>query len=135
MDLPEADDRAVAHGEMLGDAERAEPGHVHVVQQHPVVAVAHRRVQLDPSGQRAERLERRPEGLSGRVLVDRRLEAVSQHLKVLRDAGLVSVSARGQQRLYAVRPEGLAGLRDFLAEFWPDSLARLKQAVESADDG
>ena len=61
-------------------------------------------------------------------------QAVSQHLKVLRDAGLVAVSARGQQRLYAVRPEGLAGLRDFLAEFWPDHLARLKQAVESADD-
>ena len=61
-------------------------------------------------------------------------QAVSQHLKVLRDAGLVAVSARGQQRLYAVRLEGLAGLRDFLAEFWPDHLARLKQAVESADD-
>jgi DNA-binding transcriptional ArsR family regulator len=61
-------------------------------------------------------------------------QAVSQHLKVLRDAGLVAVSARGQQRLYAVRVEGLAGLRDFLSEFWPDSLARLKQAVESADD-
>ena len=61
-------------------------------------------------------------------------QAVSQHLKVLRDAGLVAVSARGQQRLYAIRLEGLAGLRDFLAEFWPDSLTRLKQAVESADD-
>jgi hypothetical protein len=33
-----------------------------------------------------------------------------------------------------VRPEGLAALRDFLAEFWPDSLQRLKQAVESGDD-
>lgn len=62
-------------------------------------------------------------------------QAVSQHLKVLRDAGLVAVSRRGQQRLYALRLEGLAGLRDFLAEFWPDSLARLKQAVESTDDG
>ncbi len=62
-------------------------------------------------------------------------QAVSQHLKVLRDAGLVAVSRRGQQRLYALRLEGLAGLHDFLAEFWPDSLARLKQAVESTDDG
>ena len=61
-------------------------------------------------------------------------QAVSQHLKVLRDAGLVAVSVRGQRRLYAVRLEGLAGLREFLAEFWPDRLARLKQAVESADD-
>ena len=65
-------------------------------------------------------------------------QAVSQHLKVLRDAGLVAVRPQGQRRMYIVRPEGLAGLRDFLAEFWPDSLERLKQAVESgepADDG
>ena len=61
-------------------------------------------------------------------------QAISQHLKVLRDAGLVAVRADGQRRLYVVRPEGLAALRDFLAEFWPDSLRRLKQAVESADD-
>jgi DNA-binding transcriptional ArsR family regulator len=61
-------------------------------------------------------------------------QAVSLHLKVLRDAGLVAVRPQGRRRLYAVRLEGLAGLRDFLAEFWPDSLQRLKQAVE-ADDG
>ena len=62
-------------------------------------------------------------------------QAISQHLKVLRDAGLVAVRADGQRRLYVVRPEGLAALRDFLAEFWPDSLQRLKQAVESGDGG
>lgn len=61
-------------------------------------------------------------------------QAVSQHLKVLKDAGLVSVHPQGQRRLYVVRPEGLAGLRDFLADFWPGSLERLKQAVESGDD-
>jgi DNA-binding transcriptional ArsR family regulator len=61
-------------------------------------------------------------------------QAVSQHLKVLREAGLVAVRAQGQRRLYVVRPEGLAALRDFLAEFWPDSLEQLRQAVES-DDG
>ena len=59
--------------------------------------------------------------------------AISQHLKVLKDAGLVAVRPQGQRRLYVVRPEGLAALRDFLAEFWPDSLQRLKQAVESGD--
>jgi DNA-binding transcriptional ArsR family regulator len=53
---------------------------------------------------------------------------------VLREAGLVAVRAQGQRRLYVVRPEGLAALRDFLAEFWPDSLEQLRQAVES-DDG
>ena len=61
-------------------------------------------------------------------------QAISQHLKVLKDAGLVAVRPHGQQRLYVVRPEGLDGLRDFLAEFWPGHLQRLKHAVESADD-
>lgn len=61
-------------------------------------------------------------------------QAVSQHLKVLREAGLVAVRPQGQRRLYAVRPEGLARLREFLAEFWPDSLQRLRQAVESDDE-
>jgi DNA-binding transcriptional ArsR family regulator len=61
-------------------------------------------------------------------------QAISQHLRVLKDAGLVAVRPHGQQRLYAVRPEGLAALRDFLAEFWPEHLHHLKHAVESADD-
>ena len=61
-------------------------------------------------------------------------QAISQHLKVLKDAGLVAVRPDGQRRLYVVRPEGLSALRDFLDEFWPDSLQRLKRAVE-ADDG
>jgi DNA-binding transcriptional ArsR family regulator len=47
--------------------------------------------------------------------------AVSQHLRVLRDAGLVQVRADGRRRLYLLRPEGLAELRDWLLEldrFW-----------------
>jgi DNA-binding transcriptional ArsR family regulator len=62
-------------------------------------------------------------------------QAISQHLKVLRDAGLVAVRPHGQRRLYVVRPEGLDGLRDFLAEFWPRQLQQLKQAVERGDGG
>lgn len=61
-------------------------------------------------------------------------QAISQHLKVLSDAGLVAVRAQGQRRLYVARPEGLAAVRDFLAEFWPGQLQRLKQAMESGDD-
>ena len=61
-------------------------------------------------------------------------QAVSQHLKVLKDAGLVAVQPQAQRRLYVVRPEGLESVESFLAEFWPASLQRLKQAVE-ADDG
>ena len=60
-------------------------------------------------------------------------QAISLHLKVLKEAGLVAVRPQGQRRLYVVRPEGLAALRDFLAEFWPEHLQRLKQAVESGD--
>jgi len=58
-------------------------------------------------------------------------QAISQHLKVLKDAGLVAVRPNGQQRLYVVRPEGLDALRDFLAEFWPAQLQRLKHVVEA----
>jgi DNA-binding transcriptional ArsR family regulator len=61
-------------------------------------------------------------------------QAVSQHLKVLKDAGLVEARPQGQRRLYVVRPEGLTGVHDFLADFWPGSLDRLKQAVESDYD-
>ena len=50
-------------------------------------------------------------------------QAISQHLKVLKDAGLVAVRPDGQRRLYMVRPEGLAALQDFLAEFWPPAPA------------
>ena len=57
-------------------------------------------------------------------------QAVSQHLKVLRDAGLVAVRPQGQRRLYMVRPEGLESLEAFLAELWPAGLERLKRAVE-----
>jgi len=58
-------------------------------------------------------------------------QAVSQHLQVLKDAGLVAMRKQGQRRLYLVRPEGLETLEEFLADLWPAGLARLKQAVES----
>jgi DNA-binding transcriptional ArsR family regulator len=60
-------------------------------------------------------------------------QAVSQHLKVLKEAGLVAVRPEGQRRLYMVRPEGLASLEEFLTELWPSSLQRLKHAVEAHD--
>jgi DNA-binding transcriptional ArsR family regulator len=58
-------------------------------------------------------------------------QAVSQHLQVLKDAGLVAVRPQGQRRLYAVRPEGLEAVREFLAQLWPESLENLKQAIEA----
>jgi DNA-binding transcriptional ArsR family regulator len=64
--------------------------------------------------------------------VDVTQQAVSQHLGVLRDAGLVDVRPDGQRRLYVIRPEGLAGVEALLAELWPSSLQRLKRAVEES---
>ena len=58
-------------------------------------------------------------------------QAVSLHLKVLREAGLVGVRRDGQRRLYLVDPDGMHSLQDFLAELWPAGLDRLKHAVES----
>lgn len=57
-------------------------------------------------------------------------QAVSQHLQVLRDAGLVDVRPEGQRRLYVIRPEGLEAVEEFLAEMWPTKLEALKRSVE-----
>jgi DNA-binding transcriptional ArsR family regulator len=56
--------------------------------------------------------------------------AISQHLKVLREAGLVVERREGTRRLYRARPEGLEELRTFLEDMWDDSLARLQAAAE-----
>ena len=56
--------------------------------------------------------------------------AVSQHLGVLREAGLVSERREGTRRLYSLRPEGFKDLRSFLEAFWDEGLERLKEAAE-----
>jgi DNA-binding transcriptional ArsR family regulator len=56
--------------------------------------------------------------------------AVSQHLGVLREAGLVSERREGTRRLYSLRPEGFADLKSFLEAFWDEGLERLKEAAE-----
>jgi DNA-binding transcriptional ArsR family regulator len=56
--------------------------------------------------------------------------AVSQHLKVLKDAGLVFDRADGTRRLYQVDPNGIAALRDYLDAFWDQALASFKAHVE-----
>jgi DNA-binding transcriptional ArsR family regulator len=57
-------------------------------------------------------------------------QAVSQHLRVLKDAGVLSERREGTRRLYALRPEAIESVRSFLEDLWPSSLARLKDAVE-----
>jgi DNA-binding transcriptional ArsR family regulator len=59
--------------------------------------------------------------------------ATSQHLKVLREAGLVTERRDGTRRLYSARPEGLAELHDFLATVLPGGLERLKAAAEAEE--
>jgi len=56
--------------------------------------------------------------------------AISQHLAVLRSAGLVSERRAGTRRFYRARPEGLAGLREWLDGFWRDGLATLRTEAE-----
>lgn len=56
--------------------------------------------------------------------------AVSQHLKVLKDAGLVTEQAAGTRRIYRLNPIGVAALRDQLDAFWNQALAGYTDAVE-----
>jgi DNA-binding transcriptional ArsR family regulator len=56
--------------------------------------------------------------------------AISQHIAVLREAGLVSERRDGTRRLYRARPEGMAELCDFLNRFWINRLERLRLAAE-----
>jgi DNA-binding transcriptional ArsR family regulator len=56
--------------------------------------------------------------------------AVSQHLTVLKEAGLVDERRNGTRRLYRARPEGLAELKEFLEEFWDERLGVLKREAE-----
>ena len=59
--------------------------------------------------------------------------AISQHLQVLKAAGLVSERKLGTRRLYQTRPEGLAELRAFIDGFWDDALSRLAQEAEAEE--
>jgi DNA-binding transcriptional ArsR family regulator len=61
--------------------------------------------------------------------------AVSQHLKVLKDAGLVEERSEGVRRIYSVRREGLAELRDWLDSFWADALDAFKLEAERSYKG
>ena len=61
--------------------------------------------------------------------------AVSQHLRVLKDAGLVSDRRDGTRRLYQLDPDGLAEMRAYVEDLWRDALASFKAAAELKRDG
>ncbi len=84
-----------------------------------------RQVLFDRLGRRALPVGKLAEGLP----ISR--PAVSQHLKVLLDAGLVSVRQDGTRRLYQVDPKGVEAMRDYLDRFWDRALAAMKKAAEA----
>ena len=56
-------------------------------------------------------------------------QAVSRHLKVLREAGLVDERREGTRHLFVVNPDGFAAVQEFLASFWAEHLDRLRAAL------
>lgn len=84
------------------------------------------------------RLLRRRERSAGeihRALGELTFGAVSQHLGVLEQAGLVSARREGRSRFYATRDQGLQPLREWLDEMWTDALSLLKQQAEAEETG
>jgi len=81
-----------------------------------------------------ERLARRPRPvgeLAEGLPVSR--PAVSQHLRVLSDAGLVTATKDGSRRLYSVDPRALDGMRSYLDRFWSDALAAFEDAARAKE--
>ena len=62
-------------------------------------------------------------------------QAVSHHLRVLRDSGLVTEQRDRTRHLFVVRTDGLAAVRDYPDDFWPTHLRALKSAAEAASRG
>ena len=82
-----------------------------------------------------ERLARRPRPvgeLAEGLPVSR--PAVSQHLRVLSDAGLVIATRDGSRRLYRVDPNAIAGMRAYLDRFWSDALAAFEKSARAQED-
>jgi len=70
--------------------------------------------------------------LANRLPVSR--PAVSQHLRALKEAGLVIDRAAGTRRIYQVNPSGVASLRAYLDQVWGDALAAFQKAVEENEE-
>jgi DNA-binding transcriptional ArsR family regulator len=114
--------------ETNGKLRRTVSQEAQLVETHEVV--------LDALGDRTRRaiLERLRDGPKPVVEIARDLPvgrpAVSQHLKVLKQAGLVSDRAVGTRRVYEVDREGLEAAQRYLGSFWSDALSRFRRAAE-----
>src|SRR5919108_496134 len=90
----------------------------HSIRQHAEIVAACREHRFDDAAQTLE------------ANCDVTRSAISQHVGVLKQAGLLTERREGTKRLYRARPEGLADLRDFLDEFWSDRLDVLTREAE-----
>ena len=90
------------------------------------------RALADPGRRRILTLVRSEERTAGEIAAELPVTwpAVSQHLRVLKGAGLIVERRQGTRRYYRARPEGLTGVREFLDGFWDDKLQSLKREVE-----
>ncbi len=61
--------------------------------------------------------------------------AISQHLRILKDARLVTDRAEGNRRIYQIHPEGFETLREYFEQFWRLALDAFKKKVEEEEDG
>ena len=104
------------------------------VAQDPIDAVAH--ALADGTRRGILRLVRDGEQAAGDLAAafpQMSRPAVSQHLRVLHDAGLVSIRPDGNRRYYRARQEGLADVWSYIEEMWTDRLSKLKAAAEHAE--
>jgi DNA-binding transcriptional ArsR family regulator len=92
------------------------------------------RALADPHRRQILRLVQHTELPAGRIAATFTLtqQAVSQHISVLKQAGLLTERREGTRRLYTLHHESLEPVSELLSEFWPDALKRLKKAVETA---
>lgn len=90
----------------------------------------------EPRRREILRLIRREERTVGDIAdqFDVTRPAISQHLRVLKEAGLVSERREGTRRFYRAQPEGLAELRAYLEGFWDQRLEALKDAAEAEEE-
>jgi DNA-binding transcriptional ArsR family regulator len=86
----------------------------------------------EPQRQAILRLIWRQERRAGDVAThfDISRPAISKHLRILKEAGLIAERREGTQRLYRARPERLAEVRTFLESFWDEGVAEIKRSAE-----
>ena len=91
----------------------------------------------DPTRRRILQLVRQEPSSVGDIArhFDTTQQAISQHLTLLRNAGLLEFRKVGTRHLYAVRTDGFEPIAAFLEEFWPERLQQLKAAAEAGKKG